>query len=249
MFLLGRFSERRQGHATGTPGWGVVTFPMWGAGGRGDMARSERLTPRAPYVAGAVTVFAAAIVLSSGEGHSYLTDRVSEMAAYGNPSAIVMTGGFLALAAAGVLSARATRVESRAIALFTALGATGVVGLALARCHAGCPSSGAPTFGATDAAHGVFAALTVVGWVIAPALAALDKRGSRVYRSASAAAAVSTPALLGLAPLTRFDGFVQLVIFAVMSAWLVAAAVEADRRSVVPPKLHALSVGAGHSSG
>jgi hypothetical protein len=161
---------------------------------------------------------------ASRAGYSPVTDPISRLAAVGEPTRPLMTGGFLAFAA-GVSAYSSALRDHGFDAAGRAARVTALATLGIAARPLGRPGG--------DRAHAVPVAIAYAALAATPVLASrpLARRGARWAAVASMATGVGVAGSLGASVLSpRATGLAQRVGLTLGHLWIMASAVQMLRR-------------------
>jgi hypothetical membrane protein len=182
-------------------------------------------------------VFAAAAVIGApfDDGYSHTHQFVSELAAEGSSSRVLMTVGFLALGVCLVVfawSVRALRPAAGALALVIALSGAGTLMAGTFSCDQGCPAKG--HMSTHQELHNVSSVITFSSWIIAPLLAGWRLRGTRLARLSTAVGVFALAVGVGLSSFSDRQpddpvGLLQRVLLIAVGAWFLLMALELRR--------------------
>ena len=154
------------------------------------------------------------------EGYDPVSQAISQLAREGNPTAPLMTGGFVAF---GVL------LPVYGWALGRALDSRGVQAAATASGLATLAVAAAPLSRATgqqvDTWHAVFAGAGYLAQVVAPLVGGRRLRSAAGRRASYAVSAVAAASLVGSLALPDLTGLLQRTGLTAVDAWFAAVAV------------------------
>jgi hypothetical membrane protein len=181
--------------------------------------------------------FAAAAVTGApfDNGYSHMHQFVSELAAEGASSRVLMTVGFLTLGACLVVfawSVRVLRPAAGALALVIALSGAGTLMAGTFSCDQGCPAKG--HMSTHQELHNVSSVITFSTWIIAPLFAGWQLRGTRLARLSIAVGIFELAVAAGLSTFSDRQpddpvGLLQRVLLITVGVWLVLTVLEVRR--------------------
>jgi hypothetical membrane protein len=189
-----------------------------------------------PVVFGAAAILSALINGASGDGYSQVHSFVSELAAEGSRSRVLMTAGFLTLGLCLLVfawSVRQLRPAATTLALLIALSGVGTLMAGTFSCDKGCPAEGVTS--THQDLHNLSSVITFSAWILAPLAAGWQLRGSRLGRLSIAFGVVELAISLWLqryATDRQPDdpvGVLQRAVLLVVFTWFVVAALDVRR--------------------
>lgn len=185
-----------------------------------------------PVAFGVAAIVGAPVV----DGYSHQHQFISELAAQGASSRVLMTIGFLTLGVCLLVFAwavRALRPAAAALAIVIALSGAGTLMAGTFSCDEGCPAKGHMT--THQQLHNVSSVITFSSWIIAPLLAGWQLRSNkRLARLSIVFGLVELAIGLGLSSFSdrQLDdpvGTLQRALLLVVGAWFVLLALDLRR--------------------